>query len=175
MTRLDYKKMLTGDLIQELEYLNSILKNPPREDDEFIEYRLASLREERDAVSKELTWRRTQRTAPTVSRRSISREDIERIKRENGMDKALSICGIAPGKGKRYYVKCPLHEEKTASMLVEEDKGLFYCFSCNKGGDAVRLIMLKMNASFIEAVKVLGGTNGIVANPVAQRGSRSDR
>ena len=40
--------------------------------------------------------------------------------------------------GSKHWACCPLHGEKTASLCIYGD-GTWYCFGCNKGGDAVRL------------------------------------
>jgi len=47
---------------------------------------------------------------------------------------------------------CPFHNEKTPSFNVSVAKGIFKCFGCGKGGDAVRFIMDHENASYPEAI-----------------------
>ena len=37
------------------------------------------------------------------------------------------------------YVRCPLHDEDTASFRIYDDEDTFYCFGCNVGGDVVVL------------------------------------
>lgn len=44
-------------------------------------------------------------------------------------------------KGSRYWSNCFMHEDKTASLVFYPDGG-WYCFSCHKGGDAVKLYEL---------------------------------
>jgi len=43
-------------------------------------------------------------------------------------------------KGKSYWGICPFHSEKneirTPSMAVNKEHQFFYCFVCNKNGDA---------------------------------------
>jgi DNA primase len=43
--------------------------------------------------------------------------------------------------GKEYKGLCPFHSEKTPSLTVNEDKGLFYCFGCSASGDVIDFIM----------------------------------
>ena len=43
--------------------------------------------------------------------------------------------------GSNYKGLCPFHTEKTPSFVVEPNKGLFYCFGCQKGGDAIKFVM----------------------------------
>jgi len=42
--------------------------------------------------------------------------------------------------GLYYKAKCPFHYEKTASFMLNIDKGLFYCFGCHIGGDIITFI-----------------------------------
>src|SRR4029078_2945758 len=44
--------------------------------------------------------------------------------------------------GRRYSGLCPIHKEKTPSFSVDPTQGLFYCFGCGAGGDAIKLHML---------------------------------
>ncbi len=58
-------------------------------------------------------------------------------------------------KGRNYWGCCPFHQEKTPSFSVAPDKGFFYCFGCQAGGDAFRFLMRIENIGFGEAVKLL--------------------
>ena len=42
--------------------------------------------------------------------------------------------------GKNYFGLCPFHEEKSPSFSVVEDKQIFHCFGCGKGGNVFRFI-----------------------------------
>lgn len=59
--------------------------------------------------------------------------------------------------GKEYLGLCPFHADKTPSLHVNEDKGVFYCFGCGESGDVFDFIMKLDGVSFVEAVKSLGG------------------
>lgn len=52
-------------------------------------------------------------------------------------------------------VKCPFHEDKTASLKLYKTTNTFYCFGCNKGGDVIDFLMGLQKISFIQAVKQL--------------------
>jgi DNA primase len=56
---------------------------------------------------------------------------------------------------------CPFHDEKTPSFNVTPEKGLFYCFSCAEGGDAIKFVQKIDGLSFVEAVERLAGRAGI--------------
>ena len=37
--------------------------------------------------------------------------------------------------GNEVKIKCPFHDEKTASMCIDLEKGLFKCFGCGASGN----------------------------------------
>lgn len=75
--------------------------------------------------------------------------------------------------GKRYKGLCPLHKEKTPSFSIEPDQGLFYCFGCGQGGDAIKLHMLLSGDDFPGAIESLARRYGIPLPTM--RASRSER
>lgn len=54
--------------------------------------------------------------------------------------------------GKNLFGLCPFHEEKTPSFSVSEDKQIFHCFSCGRGGNVFKFLMELEHVSFPEAV-----------------------
>ena len=54
--------------------------------------------------------------------------------------------------GKNLFGLCPFHEERTPSFSVNEQKQIFHCFSCGRGGNVFSFIMDLENWSFPEAV-----------------------
>lgn len=63
--------------------------------------------------------------------------------------------------GSRYQCCCPFHNEKTPSFSVNPGKGLYHCFGCKKGGNAITFIMEFRNMNYIEAIEYLAARNGI--------------
>jgi DNA primase len=59
-------------------------------------------------------------------------------------------------RGVNYIGLCPFHNEKTPSFIVSPHKGIFKCFGCGKGGNAVNFLMDHEQISFVEAIKILG-------------------
>lgn len=57
--------------------------------------------------------------------------------------------------GSNYVGLCPFHAERTPSFSVSEKKGIFYCFGCHKGGDAITFMQEIHSISFQEAVRQL--------------------
>jgi len=64
-------------------------------------------------------------------------------------------------KGSRWVGLCPFHNEKTPSFGVQEDKGFFYCFGCQKGGDAITFIKEIEKCNYVEALERLAEKAGI--------------
>ncbi len=63
--------------------------------------------------------------------------------------------------GRRHKGLCPLHKEKTPSFSVDPDQGLFYCFGCSQGGDAIKLHMQVSGDDFPAAIETLARRYGI--------------
>jgi DNA primase len=63
--------------------------------------------------------------------------------------------------GNSYQGLCPIHKEKTPSFSVDPVKGLFYCFGCGAGGDAIKLHMLTTGDDFPGAIENLAIRYGI--------------
>ncbi|MBS2099603.1 DNA primase [Carboxylicivirga linearis] len=59
-------------------------------------------------------------------------------------------------RGINYLGNCPFHNEKTPSFTVSPHKGIFKCFGCGEGGNALNFIMKHDQLSFVEAIKALG-------------------
>ncbi len=64
-------------------------------------------------------------------------------------------------KGVNYQACCPFHNEKTPSFVVSPSKGVFKCFGCGKGGNAVTFVMEHEGVSYPEALKMVGKRYGI--------------
>lgn len=74
--------------------------------------------------------------------------------------------------GSRQKGLCPFHQEKTPSFSVDPDRGLFYCFGCQAGGDVFRFAMLIEQIEFPEAVEFLARRWGV---PLPTADSPKDR
>jgi DNA primase len=56
---------------------------------------------------------------------------------------------------------CPFHTEKSPSFSVSPSKGVFYCFGCGKGGDAIAFLRETEHLEFGEAVERLAKEAGV--------------
>lgn len=64
-------------------------------------------------------------------------------------------------RGANYMGLCPFHNEKTPSFNVSPSKGIFKCFGCGKGGNAINFIMEHEHLSYPEALKYLANKYNI--------------
>lgn len=63
--------------------------------------------------------------------------------------------------GRNFVGLCPFHSEKTPSFSVNPEKGIFYCFGCQKGGNIFSFVMEREGIPFPEAVRMIGRRCGI--------------
>lgn len=63
--------------------------------------------------------------------------------------------------GANWKARCPFHNEKTPSFMVHEEKQIWHCFGCGKGGDIFGFLMEMENLEFKEALKILAEKAGV--------------
>lgn len=73
------------------------------------------------------------------------------------------VGGYVPlvSKGGSYWGCCPFHNEKTPSFHVLQDKQIYYCFGCKRGGGVINFIMDEESLTFPEAVQFLARRAGM--------------
>ncbi len=64
-------------------------------------------------------------------------------------------------KGRNFVGLCPFHHDSKPSFLVSPDKGICYCFPCQKGGDIFSFYQLVEGVDFKEALKNLAEQAGV--------------
>jgi DNA primase len=57
--------------------------------------------------------------------------------------------------GARWVGRCPFHDERTPSFSVSAEKKTYYCFGCQRGGDAFRFVQETEGFEFAQAVEAL--------------------
>ncbi|MEE9241438.1 MAG: DNA primase, partial [bacterium] len=72
--------------------------------------------------------------------------------------------------GSTFKALCPFHEEKTPSFNVNPRMGIFKCFGCGAGGDAIRFLMQHEGMSFREAIQNLANRQGVDLSPFEEAG-----
>ncbi len=82
-------------------------------------------------------------------------EVIAEIKSKLDIVQVVSEEVILKKNGGRYWGLCPFHKEKTPSFSVNPQLGIYKCFGCGAGGDALSFIMKTKNIEFMDLIKDL--------------------
>ncbi len=91
----------------------------------------------------------------------IDRETVDRIYAAANIVDIVGEYVTLKKKGVNYQACCPFHNEKTPSFVVSPSKGLYKCFGCGKGGNAVTFLMDHENITYPEALKMVAKRYGI--------------
>lgn len=87
--------------------------------------------------------------------------DYATIKSRVSISEILRKYGVhAPDHG-RYHVLCPWHPERTASLSVNEERGLFHCFGCGASGSVIDLVARFEKITPKDAAEMLSRDFGI--------------
>ena len=91
----------------------------------------------------------------------IDRDTVDRIYAAADIVDIIGDYVALKKKGVNYQACCPFHNEKTPSFVVSPTKGVYKCFGCGKGGNAVTFLMEHENISYPEALKMVAKRYGI--------------
>ncbi|UQS85439.1 DNA primase [Apilactobacillus apisilvae] len=91
----------------------------------------------------------------------IPSEIIEKIRDETNIADVVSQYVSLHKSGRNLFGLCPFHEEKTPSFSVNEQKQIFHCFSCGKGGNVFKFLMELQDLSYPEAINKVAEMQGI--------------
>ncbi len=91
----------------------------------------------------------------------IDRETIDRIYAAANIVDIVGEYVTLKRQGVNYQACCPFHQEKTPSFVVSPARGIYKCFGCGKGGNAVNFIMEYENVTYPEALKMVAKRYGI--------------
>ncbi|MGP1932794.1 MAG: DNA primase [Arsenophonus sp. ET-YP4-MAG3] len=64
-------------------------------------------------------------------------------------------------KGKNHYARCPFHDEKIPSFIVNSHKQFYHCFGCGANGNAIDFLMNYEKLNFIETIEELATIHGL--------------
>lgn len=93
---------------------------------------------------------------------SVTFEDVvSQIKDKLDVLDVVSKDVILKKSGGNYWGLCPFHKEKTPSFSVNPAKGIYKCFGCGEGGDALSYLMKTRNIDFKDLIKELANEFGL--------------
>ena len=92
----------------------------------------------------------------------IRTEDIAEVRARVRIDEVIGEhVTLRPAGGGSLKGLCPFHDERSPSFHVTPAKGLYHCFGCQAGGDAIAFLMQLQGLTFAEAVERLAGRSGV--------------
>jgi len=101
----------------------------------------------------------------------IDPKSIERLKAQTDIVDIVGHYLPLKKSGANFVCVCPFHDDKNPSMSVSPSRGIFHCFSCKAGGDAIKFVMDYEKLSYPEAVEKIAGLQNFTLNYV--RGGES--
>lgn len=104
-----------------------------------------------------------------------SREDIDRVRQATDLVDLVSAVTKVKRSGRSFMAICPFHEEKSPSMSLDNARGLYHCFGCQKGGDVFTFLTETQGLDFSEAVEELARRAGIQIESDPDAGRRRGR
>ena len=88
-------------------------------------------------------------------------EDIVRVRDSTDIVQIIGEHTEIKRSGRQWMARCPLHGEKTPSLSVSSEKGVYHCFGCGRNGDAITFVQEIEKFDFAGAVEFLAGRAGI--------------
>ena len=101
-------------------------------------------------------------------------EVIAEIKNRLDIVEVVSEQVILKKNGNHYWGLCPFHKEKTPSFSVNPQLGIYKCFGCGAGGDALSFIMKTKNVEFMDLIKDLAQRFNIEMPSSFKQGTSKD-
>ncbi len=95
----------------------------------------------------------------------MASDTIERIKERLSIVDVVSSYVELHQAGKNFKGKSPFTNERTPSFYVSPDRGMYYCFSSNQGGDIFTFIEKMEGVEFKDALKILAAKAGVELVP----------
>lgn len=83
----------------------------------------------------------------------IDRNTVDKIYDTARVEEVVGDYVSLKRRGTNMLGLCPFHDEKTPSFMVSPAKGIYKCFGCGKGGNAVNFVMEVEQISYYEALK----------------------
>lgn len=87
---------------------------------------------------------------------TLDRKELEDLKARVDLVDLFRDSGLQPRKkGKNWLCHCPFHDDREASLSINNERRLWQCFSCKAAGDAFDFLRLKEKMDFPAALERL--------------------
>ncbi|PRD51449.1 DNA primase [Sphingobacterium gobiense] len=96
----------------------------------------------------------------------IKKETIEKVLDAARIEEVVGDFVDLKKRGTSLIGNCPFHNEKTPSFHVSVPKGIYKCFGCGAGGDALKFVMELEKYSYPEAIRYLADKYSIPVEEV---------
>ena len=96
----------------------------------------------------------------------IDPKSIERLKAQTDIVDVVGHYLPLKKSGANFVCVCPFHDDKNPSMSVSPSRGIFHCFSCKAGGDAIKFVMDYEKLSYPESVEKIASLQNFTLNYV---------
>jgi len=91
----------------------------------------------------------------------IPDEDVAQVRAATDIVALIGEHAALKRQGSRWVGLCPFHTEKSPSFSVNAEEGFYYCFGCQKSGDAITFVREMEHLDFVDAVRRLADKSGI--------------
>jgi DNA primase catalytic core len=108
-----------------------------------------------------------------MSKGKLSADFLQQLKDAVNLVDVVGEHVVLKKSGSNFTGLCPFHNERSPSFSVSEQKQLYHCYGCHKGGDLIGFVQEMHGLSFIEAVEDLADRANIPL-PKDFRGSDGD-
>ncbi|MFP4173317.1 MAG: DNA primase [Candidatus Hydrogenedentota bacterium] len=103
----------------------------------------------------------------------FSREVVSEVLAANDIVEVIgAFIDLKAAGPNRFVGLCPFHQEKTPSFSVTRDRQMFYCFGCQRSGDALSFVREFEGVTFLEALQKLADRGGVRLPAVTERDDR---
>ena len=91
----------------------------------------------------------------------IHNDDIAKVRASVDLVALIGEHTDIKRSGRNWMARCPLHGERTPSLSVNAEKGVYYCFGCQRSGDAITFVQEIEKLDFVGAVESLASRYGV--------------
>jgi DNA primase len=93
----------------------------------------------------------------------------ENVKNKLTVDEVISSYIPIQSNGANYRCVCPFHKEKSPSLIISPQKGIWHCFGCGQGGDIFKFVEEYEHITKAEALQILAKKSGVELEKIERK------